>query len=297
MPARNLPATGLTKRPLLQWEKLMYFKCLLSVVSVEQSDDDLKVAITLCSQFNAQLSVMVIAVAPSQPIDDGNADIWLKERHEDLEILNKRVDEVNAIMKTAEISATVIDEYPESARISRVIGKRARYTDIMIIGPDLLGNKTLKTKTIVGGLFESGRPVLIVPRGSTATLWPKCVLLAWDSGVECTRAAREALDIMASAEKVHVTMIDPDTNLAASGPEPGADIAAYLARHGIKVTVDRLPSGGNSVADVLKQHATDISADLIIMGGYGHSRMRERIFGGVTKSMIDEPGLPILMAH
>ena len=75
------------------------------------------------------------------------------------------------------------------------------------------------------------------------------------------------------------------------------DPARGLARHGVKVGVDRLPSSAQSVATVLKQHATDMDADLIVMGGYGHSRLRERIFGGVTRSMLEEPVLPILMAR
>jgi nucleotide-binding universal stress UspA family protein len=102
---------------------------------------------------------------------------------------------------------------------------------------------------------------------------------------------------MSSADSVHVTLIDPQATHTGNGPEPGADIAAYLARHGCKVTVDRLPSSGYTVAEALRQHAVDISADLVVMGAYGHSRLRERIFGGVTKSMIDEAALPILMAR
>lgn len=187
--------------------------------------------------------------------------------------------------------------YPELARVGHIIGRRARYTDATIIGPDLLTNEALKAKVIDGALFESGRPILLIPHGSKPTLRPKRILLAWDSGMECTRAAREALDIMASAEEVHVTLVDPDTSSIANGAEPGADIAAYLAHHGIKVDVDRLPSGGESIAGILKQHATDISADLIVMGGYGHSRTSEWVFGGVTRSMIDDPRLPVLMAR
>jgi nucleotide-binding universal stress UspA family protein len=278
----------------------MNFKTLLSVIDVKQNNDDVKAAIELCSEINAQLSVMVVAIATLPPLGDypvGTTEAWLKERHDNLEALDKRVDEVETLVKNADISATVIYEYPEAARVGHVIGRHARYADATIIGSGLLSSDLLKTTAIDGGLFESGRPILIVPHGSKPTLRPKRVLLAWDSGVECTRAAREALDIMASASEVHVTLVDPDTSSIASGPEPGADIAAYLAHHGIKITVDRLPSGGKSIADVLKQHATDISADLIVMGGYGHSRMRERIFGGVTRSMIDDPNLPVLMAH
>lgn len=278
----------------------MNFKTLLSVVDVRQNDDDLKTAIELCSEINAQLSVVVLAIATLPPLGDypiGTADAWLKDRHNDLEALSKRVDRVEMMVKNADISATVIDEYPEAARVARVIGRHARYADATIIGSSLLRNDLLKTTVIDGALFESGRPILIVPPHHKPTLRPKRVLLAWDSGVECTRAAREALDVMASAEEVHVTLVDPDTSSITNGPEPGADIAAYLAHHGITVDVDRLPSGGTSIADVLKQHATDISAELIVMGGYGHSRTREWIFGGVTRSMIDDPNLPVLMAH
>ena len=103
--------------------------------------------------------------------------------------------------------------------------------------------------------------------------------------------------MLTKAKFVHVTLVDPDTNSAMNGPEPGADVGAYLARHGVKVIVDRLPSGGDPIATVLNQHAVDVSADLVVMGGYGHSRLRERVFGGVTKSMIDAPKFPILMAR
>lgn len=278
----------------------MVFKSLLSVVEVDQSDHDLKVAIDLCLQINAQLSVIVVSIASLPPMGDypiGTADVWVKQRHQDLSALNKRVEEVETLVKNADISATVTQEYPEFARVGHVVGRRARYVDATMVGPDLLANEELKRKVIEGALFESGRPVLLIPHGSKPTLRPKQVLLAWDSGVECTRAAREALDIMAGADDVHVTLIDPDSSSVANGPEPGADIAAYLAHHGVKVVVDRLPSENYATAHVLKRHAIDMSADLIVMGGYGHTRFLERIFGGVTRSIIDDPSLPILMAH
>ena len=163
----------------------MTFKTLLSVVDVKQNDDDLNTAIALCAEINAQLSVVVIAIATLPPLGDypiGTADVWLKDRHDDLEALSKRVDAVETMVKNADISATVVDEYPEPARISRVIGRHARYTDATIIGSSLLRNDLMITTVVDGALFESGRPILIVPHGSKPTLRPKCVLLAWDSG-------------------------------------------------------------------------------------------------------------------
>ena len=75
------------------------------------------------------------------------------------------------------------------------------------------------------------------------------------------------------------------------------DPARGLARHGVKVSVDRLPSSGQSVATVLKQHATDMDADLIVMGGYGHSRLRQFVLGGVTRTMLESMTVPVLMSH
>ena len=275
----------------------MHFKSLLSVVEVNQTDGDLKIAIDLCQEVKAQLSVMVLSIAPSPPIGMGTADAWVSRRQRSLAALQAKVDDIETVLRNADVSGTVTDEYPELARVGQIVGLHGRYIDAIIVGPDLLDNKTLKAPVIEGGLFESGRPVLLVPHGTRPTLQPKQVLLAWDSKVECMRAAREALDILACAEEVHVTIVDPDSSSIVNGPEPGADIAAYLAHHGAKITVDRLPSGNNAIADVIKQHAWDISADLIVMGGYGHARLRERIFGGVTRSMIDEPRFPVLMAR
>lgn len=82
-----------------------------------------------------------------------------------------------------------------------------------------------------------------------------------------------------------------------NGHEPGADVATYLARNGIKVTVDRLPSAGRRVDEVFNQHAIDTTADLIVIGAYGHTSLRERIFGGVTKAMIEAPFVPVLMVR
>ena len=157
--------------------------------------------------------------------------------------------------------------------------------------------ETLKDKVIEGALFSSGKPLLLVPEGSQPTLKPKRVLVAWDSRVEASRAVRESLEMLAAAESVRLALVDPVEGDDYHGAEPGADAAAYLARHGVKVTVDRLPSSNHSVAEVLRRHAIDTSSELMVMGAYGHSRLRERIFGGVTRSILESPPLPILMAR
>ncbi|MET0942713.1 MAG: universal stress protein [Mesorhizobium sp.] len=278
----------------------MGFKTVLSVIGVDQGDRDIELAANLCAEAGAHISVFVVALAAPPPIGEYAAmvsDPWLQERQADLKRLSQRATEVTSILAATDLSADVAFDYPELASADEVIGRRARYADLTLIGPDLLGGETLKSKALEGTLFFSGKPVLIAPEGAHVTLKPRTVLVAWDSRVEASRAVRESLDLLVAAEDVCLVLVDPEESESGHGAEPGADAAAYLARHGVKVTVERLTSAGHSVAEVLRRRAVDMSAELVVMGAYGHSRLRERIFGGVTRSILADPPLPIFMAR
>ncbi|RUU31609.1 universal stress protein [Mesorhizobium sp. M6A.T.Ce.TU.016.01.1.1] len=278
----------------------MAFRTILTVIGPSTGDNDLKLAADLCNEIGAHLAVLVVAIAAPPPVGEYAAvvsEAWLEARQADENLLKKRAAAVSAFLAGRAPSADVSSEYPEAGWADDTIGRRARYADITVFGPELLANETLKSKTIEGALFSSGKPLLLIPQGSRPTLKPKRVLVAWDARLESSRAVRESLDMLAGADEVHLVMVDPVEDEYHHGAEPGADAAAYLARHGVNVTVDRLPSLNHSVVDVLRRHAVDIAADLMVMGAYGHSRLRERIFGGVTISMLEDPPMPILMAH
>lgn len=278
----------------------MAFKTVLAVTSPDLGDGDLKQAAALCEEIEAHLAVLVVALAAPPPIGEYAAvvsDAWLQERQADMNMLQKRTAAVTALLAASPVSSDVSSEYPEEAGADDVIGRRARYADITLLGPELLSRGTLKSKAIEGALFWSGKPLLLIPEGSTPTLKPKRIMVAWDSRIEASNAVARSLDLLSAADNVHLVLVDPVEGEAGQGAEPGADVATYLARYGVKVTVDRVPSQGRTVAATLSQHAIDTSAELLVMGAYGHSRLRERIFGGVTRSMIDEPPLPTLMAR
>lgn len=278
----------------------MAFKTLLAVTGPDLGDGDLKLAIALCEEIEAHLAVLVVALAAPPPIGEYAAvvsDAWLQERQADMDMLQKRTAVVTALLASSPVSSDVSSEYPEEAGADDVIGRRARYADVTLLGPELLSRGILKSKAIEGALFSSGKPLLLVPEGSAPTLKPKRIMVAWDSRIEASNAVARSLDLLSAADNVHLVLVDPLEGETGQGAEPGADLATYLARFGVKVTVDRVPSQGRTAAATLRQHAIDISADLLVMGAYGHSRLRERIFGGVTRSMIDEPPLPILMAR
>ncbi|WP_429819754.1 universal stress protein [Ensifer sp. B1-9] len=268
------------------------------MLAEDRLDEDLQIATKLGGEESAHLSALFVTLAP---VPTGRyqtlSPSWLEVRERNLQKLSEHVAKVRERLAAAELSFDVDSIYAEVAGPAYDIGERAVYADLVVAGPGIFANDDLKSQVVSGGLFQAGRPVLFVPPEVNATLRPKTILLAWDSHPSAAHAARDALELMKMAQSVHVTMVDPVAASRASGDEPGADIATYLARHGINVSVETLPSSGRSVTDTLLRHALDINADMIVMGAYGHSKLLELILGGVTKSMLKAATLPILMAH
>ncbi len=121
-------------------------------------------------------------------------------------------------------------------------------------------------------------------------------MIGWNESGEALNAVRAALPVLKAAESVHVVVIDPPVH----GPyrsDPGGMLSQFLSRHGVRAEVDVLSKTLPRVSDVLKRHAADINADLIVMGAYGHSRFREAILGGATRYMLEQADLPVFMAH
>lgn len=278
----------------------MSFKTILAVTGPGLGDADLKLAGALCEEVEAHLAVLVVALAAPPPIGSYAAvinDAWLAEREADQKALKERMQAVSSFLASSPVSADVTGEYQETGWADETIGRRGRYADLTVLGPEGLSSGELKDKVIEGALFHSGKPLLLLPKGHAATLRPRRVMIAWDSSIESSQAVAQSMPLLVGADQVRLVLVDPVEGDLDQGAEPGADAATYLARHGVKVTVDRLPSQGRTVASVLGQHATDTAADLLVMGAYGHSRLRQRIFGGVTSAMVEEPPLPVLMAR
>jgi len=277
----------------------MTYKTILLIVGANDQEKDLAAAADLSATAGAHLSVLVVQLAAPPAVGDYAAlsVALLDERAEEMKQLDEAVKRARATLKDLGISFDANGIYCETAWADDDVGSRARYADVTLIGASLQTNPSLRNRAIDGALFHSARPVLLATNRQSVTLRPKKILLAWNSTMESARAAREAMELMESAEEVNVVLVDPSAAPARNGEEPGADIATYLARHVVNVTVDRLPSAGRRVEEVLNQHAIDTSADLIVMGAYGHTRLRERIFGGVTKAMIERPIVPVLMVH
>ncbi|MAS07427.1 MAG: universal stress protein [Ahrensia sp.] len=279
---------------------LMLPKTLFTVTGSEQPTDAVARAIDLSRENACHLAVLVIGIAlPASATAYGAvpAETWSEEREKGRVAATQKATEIGAMMKEAEISGDVATYYCDEGQIADIVGMRARYTDLGLVLPSPDQDTRLTNKTLEGFVYQSARPFLFVPGQATATLKPKRVLVGWNSTREAASAVHDAMDMLGGAETVHVAIVDPVAGEFDQGEEPGSDIAAYLARQGVKVTVDVLASGGRSAADALLQHAADIDADVIVAGAYGHSRLREFLFGGATRDLLANEGFPILMAH
>ncbi|WP_198369013.1 universal stress protein [Roseomonas rosulenta] len=181
---------------------------------------------------------------------------------------------------------------------AELVSLHARYADLAILGQaDPAEGTASDGSVLAAAIFESGRPVLVVPyAGSFATVGER-ILVGWNAGREATRAVHDALPLLEKAKSVTVTAVNPRVGLGAHGEEPGADIARHLARHGVTVTVEHTVAPEISAADILLNRASELSADLLVVGAYGHSRLREFLLGGVTRSLLREMTVPVLLSH
>lgn len=170
-----------------------------------------------------------------------------------------------------------------------------RYADLLVLGQDDPESDSAGLLETV--LFDSGRPVLAIPFAGNFKSIGKRVLIGWNASREATRALHDALPLIAKADTATVFLANPKRGLGAHGEEPGADIARHLARHGLKVEVAKAVADDVADSALLLNHASDMGADLLVMGAYGHSRLREFILGGVTRSLLREMTIPVLLSH
>jgi len=180
--------------------------------------------------------------------------------------------------------------------VEEVVAAHARYADLVIVGqsePDAAATTTPPDLAETVAL-ASERPVLIVPHIGVTKPPGKTVMLCWNGTREAARAVTGALPILKQADKVIILLIDPRND---GDEQPGASIARWLGRHGVKAVVQRDTAAESSVGGVILSRAADQDADLIVMGLYGHSRMREWVLGGASRTLLASMTVPLLVAH
>jgi len=176
----------------------------------------------------------------------------------------------------------------------------ARYADLIVVGQPSPNDQSSVNKDFIEQVaLAAGRPVVMVPYAGNFKSVARNVLVAWNGGREATRALTDAIPLLRAADQVRVMVFNPKKNGNGNGNGrlPGADIGLYLARHGIKVEVSVQSSEDVDVGNQILSRVADLGVDLVVMGAYGHSRLREMILGGVTRTVIESMTAPVLMSH
>lgn len=223
------------------------------------------------------------------------ADAWLvvqRQAEQDAAALEARLKaRLNKAGSNAELRRVDI----VSGEEGRIAALHARYADATIIGWSSDGGTSRQKTMFEGALFNSGRPVILVPESFTTRGAPRNILVAWSGERESARAVHDAMPLLKAATQVRVVVVDNGSPV--SEKNPGDDVARHLARHDITVDVKYVPSGRELVYKVLLNEARYFGADMLVMGGYGHSRTGEWLFGGVTRDMLGAVEIPLLMSH
>jgi nucleotide-binding universal stress UspA family protein len=264
----------------------------------------LKFAVELAAEHKAHLVALYSVDLPSPVLFMGDSSIVDVQFADDL--LARARDQGNAaarIMEQSFLDATRQNDVAGEWRVAEdlatdVVPIHARYADIVIVGqtdPDHPAHNGGRIPETV--LLSCGRPVLVIPYVESIASLGQTVLVDWKSGREAARAVNDAIPLLRNARTVTVLAIDPDHGVSGDGDVPAADIALHLARHDINATAAHTQSDGISDGDVLLNSATDRGADLIVVGAYGHSRVSEFVFGGVTRTLLSDMTVPILFSH
>lgn len=178
-----------------------------------------------------------------------------------------------------------------------MVGLRSRFSDL-VVQTRPYGEKTLPTQEAVieAALFEGRAPVLVVPSSGLQPDCGKRIVIAWNQSNEALSAVRKAMPFLVRAEQVNVVIVDPPAH-SPERSDPGGLLTQMLARHGVRAEVSVLAKTLPRVSDVLLRHMADIDAGMLVMGAYGHSRLREAILGGATRNVLENARSAVLLAH
>lgn len=258
-------------------------------------------AMALAAPENGRIVLLVTIDVPAPMASDWGAmsyDLYAHLHKEAHARANARADALRARYAHADAPVEVRVAEAVSVHAPYTAALHARYADLTIL--PTLGEHEPERMLVHDYfhtlLLQSGGPVMTVP-AATPSLPPKRVLVAWKPTREASRAVRDAMPYLRDAAHVEIVVVDPKTGEVGHGDEPGADIAAHLARHGLDVRVSSRERKNFSVAYSLLEHARETGADLIVAGGYGHSRFRESVLGGTTRELLGTTHVPVLFSH
>jgi nucleotide-binding universal stress UspA family protein len=275
-----------------------YKTILVHFDSTARAGRRLQAAARLADAHDAHLIALYSIMSPlySEPfVADGGAFV----AQELLRFQERKDAEARAAFdRVSPTLGRAVEWRSETGDPATALNEHGRYADLLVVGqydddaandvtPDFIG------RVIMG----SGRPVLVVPyTGEFATIGRR-PMVAWNASREAARAVSSAMPLLRQAQEVQVTTFNARAGRGGHGDLPGADIAAFLARHGVKTTVSGSTSKDVDIGNQMLSRTDDFQADLLVMGGYGHSRAYEFVMGGATRTLLESMTVPVLFAH
>jgi len=267
-------------------------------LDIGAEDRTAKFAISVAETFEAHLAGVAFAYDPVVPgaVMGGVPPEFIEsQRSESEKAAKAAIARFEAAAKREGISFETRTLNASLAGAADELSRIARRFDLAVVGQasrDRVGPAEVVDE---GVLFESGRPVIVVPFIQKAGLTLDRVMVCWDGSRAASRAIADAMPFLQKAKKVEIVIVA--SKAAKADEAPGADLAEHLARHDLDVILKRITSPDIDVASTILSYVADSNADMLVMGGYGHSRLREFVLGGVTKAILESMTVPVLMSH
>lgn len=279
----------------------MAYKTILTVLSNPAQIAHLDNAVTLAASQDAHLDILCLGIDHSQAgyFFPGGSPYGWQEAIDTAQTAASELDQkVRAHMASShDLRWSCEAAVSQSLGIASLVGLRARFSDLTVLcspyAKDQPGDAEQVTEA---ALFEGVCPVMVLPEGHSPTIPPNRVLIAWNQSSEALAAIRRAMPLLRTAQMVEITCIDPRNG----GPErsdPGGALAQMLTRHGVRAQIAVLARTAPRISDEINRRAVEINADLVVMGAYGHSRLREAILGGATRNMLEQAKIPVFLAR
>lgn len=276
---------------------MSYRNILVNVGDDERNEPRLRLAASLTAEFDAHLTglfvypPLIVPAAYGNPAAMLGAEVIEAQR----EVSAARGEAAEKAFEAAAGSLSQPTEF-ETAEgdPGEVIGLNARYFDLTVLSQTESGGFSAIAEQLAERVvLASGRPVLIMPYAGDFPTVGRNVVVAWNETRESARAVNDALPFIERADKVTVLQIDPPDGQGTAATE----LARRLAHHDVRAEAQHTVSGGVAAGEILLSMVADLDADLLVMGAYGHSRVRELTLGGVTRSVIAHMTLPVMMSY
>lgn len=255
-------------------------------------------AISLAKAFEAHIvgvAFIYEPVIPGSLLGGIPTDLIEVQRDENAKAAKTAVGHFETAAQGAGVSAETRLLDASIAGAADLFGRIARRFDIAVVGQAHREQGASEELLIEGALFGSGRPVIIVPHIQQQPLKLDRVMVCWDGSRPAARAIADAMPLLARAKSIEFLVVTGERDK--SGEITGTNMKRHLARHGIDIEIKRISAGNFDVQGAILAHAGESRADFIVMGAYGHSRLREFILGGVTRSILHSMPVPVLMSH